>query len=62
MAYFKYIPYLFLIVALVFVGMSIKTYSEGGDGFPNLILAVSAIGYFFVRRYFHKQRYNNPKQ
>lgn len=61
MAYFKYIPYLFLIVALVFAGLAIQRYSEGGDGFPHLLLSACSVGYFFIRRYLYK-RYNNPKQ
>ncbi|MFP9099533.1 hypothetical protein ACLI09_10800 [Flavobacterium sp. RHBU_24] len=62
MVYTKYIPYLFLIIALVFGYTSVERYREGGDGLPHLLLSVCAVGYFFVKRYMYKQRYNNPKQ
>lgn len=56
MNYLKYTPYVFLVVALVFSYMAVQRYGEGEDGFPHLILAVAAVGYFFVKRYIYNQR------
>jgi len=60
MSYFKYIPYLFLIVAILFIVEAITRYNEGHDPLPHVILAVCAIAMFFIRRRSHK-RFQGPK-
>ncbi len=60
MAYFKYIPYLFLILSVFFAWESVSKYSEGGDGLPQLLLAVAGVVYFFIRRKMYS-RYNPKK-
>lgn len=53
--YFKYMPYLFLIVAVLFVVEGISKYNEGADVLPYIILAVAAVGFFFIRRKSYKR-------
>lgn len=60
MAYFKFIPYLFLIIAILFAVEAFNKYNEGGDPLPYIILAVCGIAMFFVRRNSYK-RYQGPK-
>jgi hypothetical protein len=62
MAYFKYFPYLFLIIAVLFIVEAISRYNSNEGGFwPLILLAVGAIAMFFIRRHSYK-RYNNPKK
>ena len=60
MAYFKYIPYLFLIVAVLFIIEAITRYNEGHDPLPYILLAIGGIAMFFIRRKSYK-RYQGPK-
>lgn len=58
MAYFKYIPYVFLLIAIMFTVDGIMRYNEGGDGLPQLLLAGAGVAFFFIRRKSYS-RYNN---
>lgn len=65
MAYFKFIPYLFLIVAVFFIYDAISDYLEGGDPIPSGLLALAGVAMFFIRRKSYSRYTNNnnhPKQ
>lgn len=65
MAYFKFIPYLFLIVAAVFTYDAVSRYNEGNDPLPSIILALAGVAMFFIRRRSYSRYTNNnnhPKQ
>ncbi|KOS07702.1 hypothetical protein AM493_17870 [Flavobacterium akiainvivens] len=61
MLYFKYLPYAFLGVAIIFIIDAITRYAEGADYIPSALLAVAAVAMFFIRRKSYK-RYTNPGQ
>lgn len=67
MAYFKFIPYLFLVVAAVFAYDAVSRYNDGADPLPSIILAFAGVAMFFIRRKSYK-RYtgnsnpNHPKK
>ncbi|WP_116790635.1 hypothetical protein [Flavobacterium psychrotrophum] len=61
MAYFKYIPYLFLLITLLFIIEAVSKYNEGSDPLPYILLAVCGVAMFFVRRNSYK-RYQEPKK
>jgi len=60
MAYFKYIPFIFLIIAALFIFEAINRYSQGHDPLPYILLAICGIAMFFIRRRSYK-RYRGPK-
>jgi hypothetical protein len=59
MAYFKYLPYLFLIVAVLFTLDAVSRHNEGKDPIPSIILAVAAVAMFFIRRKSYGRYTNN---
>ncbi len=62
MAYFKYIPYLFLLVTAIFIYDAIARYTEGRDFIPSILLALGALAMFFIRRRSYRRYtgHNNP--
>lgn len=54
MLYFKYMPYLFLVVALFFAYDAYSRYAEGRDPFPSILFVVGAIVMFFIRKKSYK--------
>jgi hypothetical protein len=59
MAYFKYLPYLFLVIAALFIFEAVSRYNRGEDPLPLSLLAVAAIAMFFIRRKSYK-RFRGP--
>lgn len=61
MLYFKYMPYLFLVVALFFAYDAYSRYTEGRDPFPSILFVVGAVVMFFIRKKSYK-RFDKPNQ
>jgi MYXO-CTERM domain-containing protein len=65
MAYFKYVPYFFLLVAAIFVYDAVMRYTDGADPLPSVLLALAAVAMFFIRRRSYKRytgQNNHPKK
>jgi hypothetical protein len=58
MAYFKYIPYLFLVFALLFLVDAISKYNAGEDATISFLFVGVGIFMFFFRRWSYK-KFNN---
>ncbi len=61
MLYFKYMPYLFLVVAAFFAYDAYARYTEGRDPFASMLFVVGAVLMFFIRRKSYK-RFQKPNQ
>lgn len=61
MLYFKYMPYLFLVVAAFFAYDAYTRYAEGRDPFASILFVAGAILMFFIRRKSYR-RFQKPNQ
>lgn len=59
--YFKYIPYIFLLMSAAFLFDAVSKYNEGKDPFPSILFVLAGIIMFFVRKRSYS-RFNEPKK
>ena len=61
MTYFKYIPYLFLVVAILFLVDGIQKLQEGKNAMLSFIFTGIGIFMFFFRRWSYNKYYKRKE-